>query len=102
MYARKRLKMREKRATDTTEKKNIIKVIRAKECKNNNVMIDLEVNGVTIYGAFYVEGNKDGKDYALVSFPSRKADNGKYYHYCYIKLSSSEIDDIAKQIDTLI
>lgn len=93
--------MREKKTTEASAK-NVIKVTRAKECKNGNVMIDLEINGVLIYGCFYVEGNKDGKDYALVSFPSRKADNGKYYNYCYIKLSSEEIDDIAKQIDQIL
>ena len=97
--------MRQKanKETANTEQKNVnIEVIRAKECSNGNVLIDIKINGVTIYGCFYVEGVKDGKEYAFVSFPSRKADNGKYYSHAYYKLSDVDIDEIAKQIDTMI
>lgn len=79
-----------------------IEVTRAKECKNGNVLIDLKINDVSIYGCFYVEGIKDGREYSFVSFPSRKADNGKFYSHAYYKLSDQDIENIANQIDTLL
>ena len=49
-----------------------LKVLRAKEYKGTT-FLDLEVNGVKIYGCRYVEG-KNGD---FISFPSYKAKDGK-------------------------
>lgn len=68
------------------------------------IAFDMEVNGVTIYGCWYREGkDKNGKDYQLVSFPSRKdAESNKYYNWAYVKLSDEDIENISKQIENLI
>ena len=63
---------------------------------------DEKVNGVTIYGCYYREGVKDGKDYSMVAFPSRKSSDGKYYKHAYVKLSDADIDNISKQIEALL
>ena len=85
-----------------------IKVTRAKDFTQDGadgccIAFDMEVNGVTIYGNYYREGKKkDGSDYAMVSFPSRKDDKGKYWNHAYVKLTDAQIEDISKQIENLI
>lgn len=85
-----------------------IQVKRAKDFTKEGVegcsiAFDMEVNGVTIYGCWYREGkDKKKEDYALVSFPSRKADDGKYYNWAYVKLSDADVDNISKQIEDLL
>lgn len=68
-----------------------------------NIAVDLKINGVAIYGCFYREGkDKNGKDYTLVSFPSHKGNDGKYYNYAYVKLSDNDIEQIGKDIEKLL
>ena len=74
-----------------------LKVLRAKEYKET-VFIDLEVNGVKIYGCRYVEG-KNGD---FVSFPSYKAKDGKYYSHAYVELDEAAVKLIDEQIDELL
>ena len=79
-----------------------IKVTRAKELENC-IMFDMEVNGILIYGMCYRSGKtKEGKDYTLVSFPSRKGNDGKYYNHCWFRIDDAMITDIEKQIEALI
>lgn len=74
-----------------------IKVLRAKEYQNT-VFIDLEVNGVKIYGCRYVEG-KNGD---FISFPSYKAKDGKYYNHAYVELDEAMVNLIDEEIDKLL
>lgn len=74
-----------------------LKVLRAKEYKET-VFIDLEVNGVKIYGCRFIEG-KNGD---FVSFPSYKAKDGKYYSHAYVELDEASIKLIDEQIDELL
>lgn len=74
-----------------------LKVLRAKEYKNT-VFLDLEVNGVKIYGCRFVEG-KNGD---FVSFPSYKGSDGKYYNYAWVDLDEAAISLINEQIDELL
>lgn len=67
------------------------------------IAFDLKVNGVTIYNCWYREGEKDGKEYSMVSFPSRKDEkSGKYYNHAYVKLSEDQVTEISKQIETML
>ena len=69
-----------------TGSKNTIKVTRAREFENGGLVFDMVVNGVTIYGCQWVEGEKDGRDYAFVSFPSRQSKKDKkWYNIAYVK-----------------
>ena len=79
---------------------NIV-VKRAKDLEKV-IMFDAEINGIMIYGMSYRTGTKDGRDWTLVDFPSRKENDGKYYHYCYVKLDTADVENIEKQIEALI
>ena len=97
-----------KQETKAETQELTIKVTRAKDFTQDGadgccIGFDMEVNSVTIYGCFYREGKKkDGSDYAMVSFPSKKDDKGKYWNIAYVKLSDAQVEDISKQIENLL
>ena len=102
------IKKNTKKAEETKEVKQLeITVKRAKDFSDDektSIAVDLEVNGVTIYNCWYREGKKkDGSDYAMVAFPSRKDEKtDKYYNYAYVNFSNADIENIATQIEQLI
>lgn len=102
------IKKNTKKAEETKEVKQLeITVKRAMDFSDDektSIACDLEVNGVTIYNCWYREGEKkDGSDYALIAFPSRKDEKtNKYYKHAYVKFSDEDIEEIAKQIEQLI
>ena len=83
-----------------------IEVTRAKDFSDDKgtcIAFDMIVNEVTIYGCYYREGTtKKGSEYSMVAFPSRKGSDGKYYKHAFVKLSDADIDNISKQIETLL
>ena len=80
-----------------------VRVTRAKETKEGQVVFDMVVNGVTIYSCWYREGkDKNGKDYTMISFPSQKADNGKYYNHCWFKIEDNLKEEIIAQLQKLV
>ena len=85
-----------------------IEVLRAKDFteagkEGCSIVFDMNVNGVIIYGCWYREGkDKKGEDYEMVSFPSQKGKDGKYYNHAWVKLQQSDIDNISKQIESLL
>lgn len=85
-----------------------IKVRRAHDCSKDDqegctIAFDADFNGVTIYGCFYREGvDKSGKEYSMVSFPSHKGKDGKYYSYAYIKLNDAQVEFIGKEIEKVL
>ena len=67
-----------------------------------SIAVDMVVNGVMIYGAYYRAGqSKDGKEYRMIAFPSKKGSDGKYYNHVYFKTTDDMLDEIEKQIDAL-
>ena len=89
-----------RRNKESQEAKTVVsdlKVLRAKEYKGTT-FLDLEVNGVKIYGCRYVEG-KNGD---FISFPSYKAKDGKYYNYAYVDLDEAMVSLIDEQLDKLL
>lgn len=95
------------KSKQTENKQNYeVKVLRAKDFSKEgavSIAIDLEVNGVTIYGAYYREGKKkDGSDYQMLAFPSKKGNDGKYYNHVFFKASDELVENIAGQIDSLL
>lgn len=93
-----------KGSTKNTETQNYdVKVTRAKEVKEGQVVFDMIANGINIYGCWYREGkDRNGNDYTMVSFPSQKADNGKYYNHCWFKIEDSLKDEIVAQLQKLV
>lgn len=64
---------------------------------------DIVINDVKIYGCFYREGkDKKGNDYSMISFPSHKGSDGKYYNYAYVKLTDEQVDAISKDIEKVL
>lgn len=102
------IKKNAKKAEESKEVKQLeITVKRAKDFSDDektSIAVDLEVNGVTIYNCWYREGKKkDGSDYAMIAFPSRKDEKtDKYYNYAYVQFSKEDIENIATQIEQLI
>ena len=92
----------------STKKENVsvfgydVKVTRAKEIKEGQVVFDMVVNGITIYGCWYREGNKNGQDYTMISFPSQKAENGNYYNHCWFKIEDDVKANIIEQLQKLV
>lgn len=105
-----RSKKTEKPAEQAQAQALNIEVLRAKDftkddAKENecSIVFDMKVNGVTIYGCWYRTGSdKKGEDYEMVSFPSQKGKDGKYYNHAYVQLQQSDIDLIAKAIDSML
>ena len=96
-----------KKKEEAKEQALEIKVTRAKDFSEDGkttIAFDMVVNGVTIYGCYYREGTKkDGSEYAMVAFPSRKdTKSDKYYNHAYVKLSDDDVENIASQIEDFI
>ena len=63
---------------------------------------DMVVNGVNIYGCWYREGESNGKEYELISFPSQKAENGKYYNFAWFKIEDDVKANIIEQLQKMV
>lgn len=77
-------------------------VTRAHEFEDGSVTFSIDVNGVSINGCRWCEGEKDGKDYEFVSFPSYKGKNDKYYSHAYVRLSDSDITTIKNMLEKIL
>lgn len=81
----------------------VVEVSRAHAISDTVVMFDLVANGVTIYGMVYREyKTKEGKDGTMISFPSKKADNGKYYSHAWFPISNEVKEVIVSQLEKMI
>ena len=92
------IKTKAKKETKKEEAvKNVIKVTRGHVFDDGSVAFDMEVNGVSIYNSTL----REGKNGQFVSFPSRKAKDGKYYSHVYVKLSEEDVLTIVEQLEAL-
>lgn len=66
--------------------------------KSGNVLIDVTINGITIYGASIVEG-KNGD---FIGWPQRKGKDGNYYNVVYAKISAEDAKDIVAEAEKII
>lgn len=83
-----------------------IKVLKVRPVNDSTYAIDIEVNGIKIYGCFYREGVRDSKEWSLISLPSTKGQdkdgNTKYYDIVWFPISKEMVKDVAKQIESLL
>ena len=95
--------IKRKNSENTEDAKVTLNIVvkRAKDLEKV-ILFDAEINGIMIYGMSYRSGTKNGRDWALVDFPSRKGNDGKYYNWCYVQLDEADIENIEKQIEALI
>ena len=82
-----------------------ISISRANEIKENVVMFDAVVRGITIYGMCMRHyKNKKGEEGDMISFPARPSDkkdeNGNiiYYNHCFFKISKELKDSIVEKV----
>lgn len=81
----------------TFTKVDSLRVLNAREWEKGDVTAAIVINGITIYNVRIMQ-TKDG-DHEFLSFPSRKGNDGKYYHYVYMALSNEDTEKIIEAID---
>lgn len=79
-----------------------VKVLKVKAVKQGTYAFDMVVNGITIYGCWYREGIKNGKEWSIISFPSHKGNNDKYYNHVFFPISDDLKSAIVKQMESLL
>lgn len=84
-----------------------VKVTRANELDQPDdkfkIMFDIIVRGVAVQGmCFQSYTNAQGEKGDMITFPSYKAKNGKYYNHAWFAITKELKDDIIEQIDSLI
>ena len=78
---------------------NDITIDRANEIKEGVVMFDIAVGHIKIYGmSMRHMTNKDGQEWDAISFPARKADNGKYYDIAWFPMSAELKAQVAEKV----
>ncbi|MBO7735763.1 MAG: hypothetical protein J6S67_24560 [Methanobrevibacter sp.] len=89
----------------------VVKVDAARTTKNDSIiMVDLNINGVKVKSCMLkeIECKEDGKVHKkgdicyVVNFPSEKGKNGKWYSIVWCPLSNDNIDDIVKQVKSML
>lgn len=92
-----------KKQNDENKAEYKVIVLKAKEIKDGRVTFDCEVNGIKLYSCWYNEyTTRDGKDGTMLSFPSYKGSDGKYYNYVWFPISKELKADIIAQIEKLV
>ena len=94
----------------SSKKEYEVNVLAARQTKNDSiVMVDLEVNGVKIYSCIFKEVTvkKDGEKYKkgdkcyMLNLPQEKSGD-KYYNRAWFPVSNENIEDICKQVESLL
>ena len=87
----------------TFEKLVSFEILRAVELEYNgktNVLADVKLNGVCIYGCTPVTytDKADGKEKDFLSWPERKGKDDKYYKIAYMALSAEDQQKVCDAI----
>lgn len=89
--------------TTTNSIKYDVTVSNARVISEDVVSFDMTANGVRIYGMIYRAGTSDkDEEYELISFPSKKAKNGKYYSHCWFPISNELKAYIIDELEKLM
>ena len=81
-----------------------IKVDRAKDFEKS-ISFDVTLFGcVKIYGLTYrtYQDKKTGDEKGIISFPSKKGKDDKYYNHAYFFVTDDVLASVEKQIEALI
>ena len=78
---------------------NDISIDRANEIKDGVVIFDIAVGHIKIYGMSMCHmTSKDGQEWDAISFPARKAENGKYYDIAWFPMSAELKAQVAEKV----
>lgn len=100
-----------KEAKEEVKNTYVVKVDAARTTKNDSiVMVDLDINGVKVKSCMLkeIECKKDGTTHKkgdicyVVNFPSEKGKNDKWYNIVWCPLSNDNIEDIVKQVQSIL
>ena len=88
----------------TSIKAEEISILRAREINDNTVAFDMEVREVKIYGCFLRKLNdkQTGEEFEMISLPSYKADNGKYYNHVFFPITNELKSAIINKVTSLL
>ena len=82
-----------------------VNILRVKDFSRDGktaIALDLEVNGVKIYGCWYrvyEDRKKPGEEKGFISFPSRQGSDGKYYQHAWFPISEDLLEKLEKEIE---
>lgn len=93
-------KVQEKTTEATTGTTYTYTISNVKEVTDTMVSFRLVINGITIYGMKVIKykSKKTGEEGMMVSFPSRKGSDGKYYNELTFPMTKEMSDDIIKKV----
>lgn len=94
------VKVQEKTAEATTGTTYTYTISNVKEVTDTMVSFRMVINGITIYGMKVIKykSKKTGEEGMMVSFPSRKGSDGKYYNELTFPITKDMSDDIIKKV----
>lgn len=85
------------------ERKDVVESLEVTRAKDFGKFIsfDMIVNGITIYGCIYktYTDKSTGEEKGMVSFPSRKGSDGKWYSYAYFWITDGVLEHIERSIE---
>ena len=94
------VKVQDKTVESTTGTTYTYTISNVKEVTDTMVSFRMVINGITIYGMKVIKykSKKTGEDGMMVSFPSRKGSDGKYYNELTFPMTKDMSDDIIKKV----
>lgn len=75
-----------------------VECLKAVQFKNGNVVVDVKINDVIIYGVAIVEGKRGD----FLSFPQRAGKDGKYYSIVWCPLKDEDQAKIIAQAEEIL
>lgn len=94
-------KKNDAKKADAAEVSYNVEVLRAKDT-GKDIAVDMEVNGVKVYGCWYrtyEDREHPGDEKSFIAFPSRKGTDGKWYQYAWFPINDELLADIEKKIE---
>lgn len=97
-----------KETKDTKKfKVNSLTVLRAKQLKSSGkvsqtIAFDMEVNGIKIYGCYYLAGEKKGKEWSMIKLPEHKGSDDNYYSIVWFPISNDFVELVEEQLNELV
>lgn len=98
------LSKQKKKQQDAMNTFTIVEVRRCHDFGNGQISFDATFdNTITVYGMKYIEGvKKNGDEYAFISFPQIKGQDGNYYNRAYAIITPELQDAIVSQLEKML
>lgn len=80
-----------------------VEVSKVRRISDKTVAFDALVNGVNIHSMMYIDYvNKEGKEGSMISFPSQKGQDDKYYNHVWFPINAEVKASIVEQLEKLL